>query len=366
MLWRRGDTLAALRPVCHRCGMAGAPVRPNTRRSDGCVRTPLSSPRRRGGKGSAAAGPRPEGPPRVVKHETRLEPSPATGGRSGIVAALWRLARGERSDDARVTRSRAMPGATSVRLERYSSSTSEWSEWQDLNLRPPRPERGALPDCATLRMRLLIPTPLWHRKALCPRRRILPTAVDNPLFRLRPCGAAGPRTAAFGAVRVLCRDAGRAPKRIARRSRLEPVEAAGQCRYRRRTPITAFGASPSGKAADFDSAIRWFESSRPIQTIRSPKNGRNQHTLTVDQGPHPLPGRGRLGRVSACLAARVHALRAPFPGLTEPSSRASMTTRTARRRAASGGASRQGWTSARMMPSPANRAATESTTETRA
>ncbi len=28
-----------------------------------------------------------------------------------------------------------------------------WSEWQDLNLRPPRPERGALPDCATLRDR---------------------------------------------------------------------------------------------------------------------------------------------------------------------------------------------------------------------
>ena len=27
----------------------------------------------------------------------------------------------------------------------------KWSEWQDLNLRPPRPERGALPDCATLR-----------------------------------------------------------------------------------------------------------------------------------------------------------------------------------------------------------------------
>ena len=29
----------------------------------------------------------------------------------------------------------------------------DWSEWQDLNLRPPRPERGALPDCATLRLR---------------------------------------------------------------------------------------------------------------------------------------------------------------------------------------------------------------------
>ena len=28
----------------------------------------------------------------------------------------------------------------------------KWSEWQDLNLRPPRPERGALPGCATLRL----------------------------------------------------------------------------------------------------------------------------------------------------------------------------------------------------------------------
>ncbi|SJM32170.1 hypothetical protein BQ8482_250055 [Mesorhizobium delmotii] len=26
-----------------------------------------------------------------------------------------------------------------------------WSEWQDLNLRPHRPERCALPGCATLR-----------------------------------------------------------------------------------------------------------------------------------------------------------------------------------------------------------------------
>src|SRR6516225_10073022 len=31
-------------------------------------------------------------------------------------------------------------------------SANIWSEWQDLNLRPPRPERGALPDCATLRL----------------------------------------------------------------------------------------------------------------------------------------------------------------------------------------------------------------------
>jgi hypothetical protein len=28
-----------------------------------------------------------------------------------------------------------------------SSSAKCWSEWQDLNLRPPRPERGALPAC---------------------------------------------------------------------------------------------------------------------------------------------------------------------------------------------------------------------------
>ncbi len=43
---------------------------------------------------------------------------------------------------------RIMRGATVMACE------AEWSEWQDLNLRPPRPERGALPDCATLRNRL--------------------------------------------------------------------------------------------------------------------------------------------------------------------------------------------------------------------
>src|ERR1051326_5469405 len=35
------------------------------------------------------------------------------------------------------------------RIERPAAE--RWSEWQDLNLRPPRPERGALPGCATLR-----------------------------------------------------------------------------------------------------------------------------------------------------------------------------------------------------------------------
>src|SRR5262249_49845420 len=37
--------------------------------------------------------------------------------------------------------------------QRDEISAKCWSEWQDLNLRPPRPERGALPDCATLRLK---------------------------------------------------------------------------------------------------------------------------------------------------------------------------------------------------------------------
>jgi hypothetical protein len=31
--------------------------------------------------------------------------------------------------------------------------------------------------------------------------------------------------------------------------------------------LTELGASPSGKAAGFDLAIRWFESSRPCQSL---------------------------------------------------------------------------------------------------
>jgi len=33
------------------------------------------------------------------------------------------------------------------RLVELRSQAKCWSEWQDLNLRPPRPERGELPDC---------------------------------------------------------------------------------------------------------------------------------------------------------------------------------------------------------------------------
>src|ERR1700749_3281003 len=36
-----------------------------------------------------------------------------------------------------------------------ASYWNSWSEWQDSNLRPLRPERSALPGCATLRLRAL-------------------------------------------------------------------------------------------------------------------------------------------------------------------------------------------------------------------
>src|ERR1700736_133811 len=50
--------------------------------------------------------------------------------------------------------SRHLPGAGERRGTTHSwrlPHRSDWSEWKDLNLRPPRPKRGALPGCATLR-----------------------------------------------------------------------------------------------------------------------------------------------------------------------------------------------------------------------
>lgn len=37
-----------------------------------------------------------------------------------------------------------------------------WSEWSDSNTRPPRPERGALPDCATLRDQRRLYRPAYY------------------------------------------------------------------------------------------------------------------------------------------------------------------------------------------------------------
>jgi hypothetical protein len=47
----------------------------------------------------------------------------------------------------------AAPNSSAAFRSAYLSAWSNyllkiWSEWQDLNLRPPRPERGALPDTA--------------------------------------------------------------------------------------------------------------------------------------------------------------------------------------------------------------------------
>ena len=43
-------------------------------------------------------------------------------------------------------------GCRARTLHARTTHQKGWSEWQDLNLRPPRPERGALPGCATLRL----------------------------------------------------------------------------------------------------------------------------------------------------------------------------------------------------------------------
>jgi hypothetical protein len=58
--------------------------------------------------------------------------------------------RAERSDLARTIRERApmlkrisVPQSVPVSVAIFAKC---WSEWQDLNLRPPRPERGPMPE----------------------------------------------------------------------------------------------------------------------------------------------------------------------------------------------------------------------------
>ena len=61
--------------------------------------------------------------------------------------------------------------------------------------------------------------------------------------------------------------------------------------------LRAVGASPSGKAADFDSAIRRFESSRPSQAVQSPLLSRVMPNL------RPLLA-AFCGRVSLCKCVK--------------------------------------------------------------
>jgi hypothetical protein len=64
-----------------------------------------------------------------------------------------------------------------------------WSEWQDLNLRPPRPERGALPGCATLR-----PYAGSRFITMAPSSGNTPLAGDRRLRRLGPIARYGRRS----------------------------------------------------------------------------------------------------------------------------------------------------------------------------
>ena len=76
-------------------------------------------------------------------------------------------------------------------------------------------------------------------------------------------------------------------------------------------PSRAGGASPSGKAADFDSAIRRFESSRPSQPFRP--NGHFSHLGEFPRVCRDLAGspdraetvRGQFWRVTAGILRRV-------------------------------------------------------------
>ena len=103
----------------------------------------------------------------------------------------------------------------------FERSLECWSEWQDSNLRPPRPERGALPDCATLRREL----------DAQPASRAYSHGCRTP----QPCAATARLLGCHASPACLCT----APSRD--------------------------GASPSGKAAVFGTAMRRFESSRPSQ-----------------------------------------------------------------------------------------------------
>ena len=65
-----------------------------------------------------------------------------------------------------------------------------WSEWQDLNLRPPRPERGALPDYATIRRRMVKAGPKCSLSADRTRGRTMCWPTPE-VTRYRPYGCDG-------------------------------------------------------------------------------------------------------------------------------------------------------------------------------
>src|SRR6266511_4830050 len=61
-----------------------------------------------------------------------------------------------------------------------------WSEWQNLNLRPPRPERGALPDCATLRLKARLITRAGKRPQARSRSKDMTAQPATQVLEIEP------------------------------------------------------------------------------------------------------------------------------------------------------------------------------------
>jgi hypothetical protein len=64
------------------------------------------------------------------------------------------------------------------------SMLKNWSEWQDLNLRPPRPERGGLWDIHFAIRRLIPPNPPALTETACRASPMLPPLIDEARARL--------------------------------------------------------------------------------------------------------------------------------------------------------------------------------------
>ena len=117
--------------------------------------------------------------------------------------------------------------STNNRLGATQDFNLKWSEWRDSNSRPPAPEAGALPGCATLRHLKNV------RRYTARKCRLQAMTNGRKIHRCRR------------AVKSVC------------------------CRHPAQVMLPVFldfaGASPSGKAAAFDAAIRRFEPCRPSQ-----------------------------------------------------------------------------------------------------
>lgn len=158
-----------------------------------------------------------------------------------------------------------------------------------MNLRPPRPERGALPGCATLRH---VPVG-WrsYRLAICGRQA--PSRNFFSCIHMLQYGTLCPDRETGGAERLRARE--RLVDNAQAGSRPPPGCGIGVASGRRSNygppRRDAVGASPSGKAAVFGTAIRRFESCRPSQIRRVRRSPAGQRRDWRDHPrPHPSGG----------------------------------------------------------------------------